>query len=326
MTRRRALITGITGQDGSYLAEFLAARGYEIFGVVRRPQDLSAIPATMLLGDLHKPATLTAAVYEAAPDELYHLAAPTFVPDSWEDPAATIAAIAGATAALLVAATSLRSSTRVYVANSSEIFGDSGESPQSETSPMRPRSPYGVAKLAAHGLVRTLRERTALHVTSGITFNHESPRRPEHFVTRKVTRGAAAIALGLQEELVLGDMRAVRDWSHARDVVRGAWLALQQDEPGDYVLSSGRGRTVEELANTALSCAGVDPQGRLRSDPALVRSREATLAVGDSALARARLGWEPEISFEEMIQEMVDADLKDLRLDMARHDEPASSA
>jgi GDPmannose 4,6-dehydratase len=199
------------------------------------------------------------------------------------------------------------------VASSSEIFGEAGVSPQDEDAPMRPRSPYGVAKLAAHGMVVALREQSGLFAVSGITYNHESPRRPERFLPRKVTRGAAAIALGLEDELVLGDLAAVRDWSHAADVVRGAWLALQADAPQDYILASGVGRTVGDLVAVAFAAAGVDPAGRVRVDPALVRAPEGTPPVGDPSRARRVLGWTPTIGFEAMIGEMVEADLAALR-------------
>ena len=311
---RRALVTGVTGQDGSYLAELLAAQGYEVVGMVRPGR--RAAPAGVdgvVEADLLDHDALIAAVEEARPDELYHLAAPTFVPASWDDPSEVVAAVAGATAALLAAARRTDPAMRVYVATSSEIFGDSGESPQSETSPMRPRTPYGVAKLAAHGLVGTFRERHGLFAVSGITYNHESPRRPAHFLPRKVTSGAARIALGLEETLALGDLGAVRDWSHAGDVVRGAWLALQAGEPRDYVLASGVGRTVRDLVAAAFAAAGISPEGRVTVDPAFLRPPEATPLVGDPSRARRELGWEPEHSFEATIAEMVRADLDALR-------------
>jgi len=315
----RALVTGITGQDGSYLAERLVAGGTDVTGTVRPGggtlhADLAGAGDRVRLvhADLLDPASLRAAVHGAHPHEIYHLAAPTFVPDSWEDPARTIAAIAGATGTLLAAARELDPAPRIYVACSSEVFGDAGESPQHEGSPMRPRSPYGVAKLAALGIARVMRERHELHVSVGITFNHESPRRPERFLPRKVTRAAAAIALGQQDELVLGDLHAVRDWCDARDVVRGAVLAVRHEEPGDYVFAGGVGRTVGDLVRTALAHAGVDPAGRVRTDPALVRPPEATPPVGDPTRARTVLGWRPEISFDQMIGEMVDADLAEL--------------
>jgi GDPmannose 4,6-dehydratase len=310
---RRALVTGVTGQDGSYLAELLLGRDYEVIGTVRGegarvPDGLAAVHA-----DLLDSASLRAAVRDARPHELYHLAAPTFVPDSWDDPADTMAAIAGATATLLAAAHDVDPTMRVWVATSSEIFGAATRSPQTESSAMHPRSPYGVAKLAAHGLVRAMREHHGLFACSGITYNHESPRRPEHFLPRKVTRGAAAIKLGLERELVLGDLDAVRDWSHAADVVRAAWLALQADRPDDYVVASGVGRSVRDLVTAAFSAVGLDWQAHVRVDSGLVRAPERVALVGDPARARERLGWVPERSFEDLVTEMVNADLAALR-------------
>lgn len=316
---RRALITGIGGQDGSYLTELLLAKGYEVVGMVREPADqpqpnLLGLDGsvTLLQGELLDPESLWSVIASAAPDELYHLAAPTFVPASWVDPTETIAAIPGATATLLAAAR--EHGFRLYVAASSEVFGDAGESPQHEGSPRRPISPYGVAKLAALGLVEVMRERHGLHASCGLLYNHESPRRPEHFLPRKVSRGAAAIALGHQETLELGDLGAVRDWCHAADVARAAWLMLQQDEPGDYVIASGRSRTVGDLVDAAFAAAGVSPDGRIVVNPAFVRPPEATLALGDPSRAAERLGWRAEIGFEAMIGEMVAADLAQLRV------------
>ncbi|MDP2709968.1 MAG: GDP-mannose 4,6-dehydratase [Solirubrobacteraceae bacterium] len=305
----RALITGITGQDGGYLCELLQAGGDEVLGLVR-PGTQSPVPAgvTTLAGDLADAESLRAAVLEAAPDELYHLAAPTFVPASWKDPVGTLTLVAGATATLLQAAREV-DGCRVLVASSGELFGAASVSPQNEDTPMRPRSPYGVAKLAAFGFVDTLRHKHGLHASSAIAYNHESPRRPERFLPRKVARGAAAIKLGLQDELVLGDLGAVRDWCHARDVVRGYRLMLQQDEPGDYVFAGGVGRTVGELVDAAFAVVGLDPQQYLKVDERLVRPSERTPPVGDITKARERLGWQPETSFQAMIEEMVQADL-----------------
>ena len=318
MSARRALITGIGGQDGSYPAELLLREGYEVWGMVREAVDaeqpnLVAIRSELELvqAELLEPETLRAAVARARPDELYHLAAPSFVPASWDDPTETVNAVAGATATFLAAAR--EHGTRLYVAASSEVFGDAGESPQREDSPMRPGSPYGVAKLAALGLVRTMRERHGVHASAGILYNHESPRRPPHFLPRKVTRGAAAIATGRQETLELGDLSAERDWCHAKDVARAAWLMLQQDEPGDYVVASGVARTVGELVEAAFSAAGIASDGRIVVNPAFVRPAEATPPLGDPSLAAARLGWRAEIGFEAMIAEMVEADLAALR-------------
>ncbi|HWC26996.1 MAG TPA: GDP-mannose 4,6-dehydratase [Solirubrobacteraceae bacterium] len=308
----RALITGITGQDGWYLSELLRGKGYDVVGLVR-PASQAPVPAAAatVQGDLGDRASLRAAVLETAPDELYHLAAPTFVPASWEDPAGTLELVAGATATLLQAAREVEGA-RVLVACSGEVFGAAGVSPQNEDTPMRPRSPYGVAKLAAYGLVDTLRRKHGLHASSAIAYNHESPRRPERFLPRKVSRAAAAIKLGLQDELSLGDLGAVRDWCHARDVVRGYWLMLQQDVPGDYVLAGGVGRTVGELVAAAFACVGLDPADHVRVDERHVRPSERTPPVGDTTRARERLGWEPETSFEAMIEEMVRADLDEL--------------
>jgi len=328
VARRRALITGISGQDGSYVAELLLREGYEVHGTVRAGGADGPAAAGQLAGavtvheaDLLQPQTLRAAVAAARPDEIYHLAAPTFVPASWEDPTESVNAVAGGTATMLACVRERAQAgeeVRMFVAASSEVFGDAGVSPQSEDAPMRPRSPYGVAKLAALGLVRTMRERHRLHVSAGILFNHESPRRPVHFLPRKVTRGAAAIALGLEDELVLGDLRAVRDWCHAADVARAAWLMLQQDEPGDYVVASGVARTVGDLVDAAFAAAGISPEGRIRVDPAFVRPPEATPPVGDPSLAREVLGWEPSRGFEAMIGEMVRTDMAGLHADAKR--------
>jgi GDPmannose 4,6-dehydratase len=265
----------------------------------------------MIHGDLADADSLRAAVLETAPDELYHLAAPTFVPASWKDPAGTLALVAGATATLLQAAREV-DRVRVVVAGSGEVFGAATHSPQTEQTPMRPRSPYGVAKVAAFGLVDVMRHKHGLHASTALAYNHESPRRPERFLPRKVARGAASIKLGLQDTLELGDLGAVRDWCHARDVVRGYWLMAQQDEPADVILAGGVGRTVRELAEVAFAVVGLDAEEHLRVDSRLVRPSERTPPVGDITLARELLGWEPETSFEEMIEEMVHSDLAQL--------------
>jgi len=322
MTGRRVLITGVTGQDGGYLAERLLADGDEVIGTARAPE--GALEAaglghldgrvTLLRADLLEPATIRRAVAEAAPDEIYHLAAPTFVPDSWDDPTEVTAAIATGTAALLAAAGTLASAPRVLVTSSSEIFGDAGVSPQSESAPMRPRSPYGVAKLAAHGLVGALRARHERFLVSAITFNHESPRRPLRFLPRKVSAGVAEIARGRAEHLVLGDLGAVRDWSDARDVVDGFVLALRHERPDDYVFGSGVGRTVGELVDAAFAAAGIarttpDGRDRVEVDPRFVRPPERWPPIADPAKAREQLGWRPRRGFEQMVGEMVAADL-----------------
>lgn len=322
----RALITGVTGQDGGYLAELLLSGGDEVVGVAREPRGalrdagLEHLEGRveLLQADLREPGGVRRAIAAARPDEIYHLAAPTFVPDSWEDATETMTAIAGGTAAVLAAAGALADGVRVLVASSSEIFGDAGVSPQAETSPMRPRTPYGIAKLAAHQLVGALRARHGRFLVSAIAYNHESPRRPAHFLPRKVSAGVAAIAAGAAETLTLGDLSAVRDWSHARDVVAGMVLALRHDEPGDYVLASGVGRTVEQLVDAAFAAADVerrvpDGEGGVRDrvvvDERFVRAPEPWPPVGDATKARTLLGWQPRTSFEQLVAELVEADL-----------------
>lgn len=342
---KRALITGVSGQDGSFLAELLLEKGYAVTGVVHatagqghREQGVKGrgaaeqgAPATevaaaaplgcsehlrgrieLVWGELLAPETLREAIERVRPQELYHLAAPSFVPASWERPGETVRAIAGSTAAILEAVRELDRSTRVFVSASGAIFGEAPESPQREDTPCRPITPYGVAKLTAHQLVGVMRRHDGLHASSGIVFNHESERRPERFVTRRITRAAAAISLGLQDELTLGDVTAVRDWSFAGDVVYGAWLMLQQEQPGDYVLASGVAHSVAELARAAFACVGLDAERHLRVDPALVRPSERVRSVGDPTRARERLGWAPRLDFEQLVQRMVAADLREL--------------
>jgi GDPmannose 4,6-dehydratase len=316
--RRRALITGLTGQDGSFLAESLLADGYEVAGLVR-DQDAGlgcaehlAGQVELVTGDLLAPASLAGAVRRLRPDELFHLAAPTFVPDSWQHPARTLSAITVATATLMEAIGEHSPDTRLLVAGSSEMFGDAPESPQRESTACRPRSPYATAKLAAHQLVGQLRERDGLFACSAILYNHESERRPESFVTHKITRAAAAIKLGRIDELRLGDTSATRDWSFAGDIMRGCRLMLARDQPGDYILASGTGHTVDEFLQTAFAHVGLDPAEFTRTDPTLVRGPERTKPIGDPGKARAQLGWEPTLSFEQLVARMVDADLREL--------------
>jgi GDPmannose 4,6-dehydratase len=315
-----ALITGITGQDGSFLAELLLEQGYRVTGLVRGGGERSLGCSEHLReqielarGDLLVPDSLRAAIERVRPAEIYHLAGPSFVPDSWQRPGETFSAIAGSAAAILQAVRDSAPRARVFVAASGAIFGDARESPQREDTPCRPTTPYAVAKLAAHELVGLMRTHDALHASSGILYNHESERRPEHFVTRRISRAVAAIALGLQDELTLGSLDAVRDWSFAGDIMRGAWLMLQQDEARDYVLASGVPRTVAELARTAFASVDLDFERYVRVDPALVRSPEATPSVGDPGRAHEQLGWEPQVSFEELVDRMVQADLRSLQ-------------
>jgi GDPmannose 4,6-dehydratase len=317
---RRALITGISGQDGSFLAELLLEKGYEVTGMVHGDPDERGLGCSEHLrehlelqgGDLLDPASLKAALEQAQPDELYHLAAPSFIPASWERPAETLQAIVGSTAVLLEAVRDSDLEVRMWVAASGAMFGDALESPQSESTPCRPTTPYAVAKLASHQLVGTLREHDGLYACSGITFNHESERRPERFVTRTVTRAAAQIKLGLADQVTLGDLQATRDWSFAGDVMRGAWLMLQQEQPEDFVLASGVAHTVEQLAQAAFACVGLEAERYVKVDPALVRAPERCVSVGDPSRALERLGWEPELSFEELVRRMVLADLREL--------------
>ncbi len=317
---RRALLTGLTGQDGSFLAEILLEKGYQVTGLVRRASrdwlgssEHLRGRVELIDGDLLEPESLVAAVTEARPHELYHLAAPSFVPHSWEQPARTLAAIGGSTAALLEGVRDHGHGTRVFVACSGVVFGATSESPQREDSPCWPQTPYAIAKLAAHALVQQLRAHDGIFACSGILYNHESERRPESFVSRKVTRAAAAIKLGLADELVLGDLSAVRDWSFAGDMMRGAWLMLQQDQPDDYILSSGTGHTVADLAQLAFAHVELGAEDHIRVDPDLVREPERTLLIGDPSRARHRLGWRPTLTFEQLIERMVDAELRSLQ-------------
>jgi GDPmannose 4,6-dehydratase len=318
---RRALITGITGQDGSFLAELLLEQGYAVTGIARggaQRNDLGCSEhlrtrVDVLDGDLLDPDSLRDALARARPDELYHLASPSFVPDSWQRPRETIEAIAGSTAVLLEAIRDEFHSTRAFVASSAAMFGDTTESPQNEDTPCAPRSPYAIAKLAAHRLAGAMREHDGLWVSCGILFNHESERGQPRLAARAATHAAARVKLGLADELRLGSPLAVRDWSFAGDAMRGAWLALQRERPDDYVLASGIGRTVSELARTAFACVGLDAERYIRIDPAQARAREPTPSVGDPSRARARLGWQPTLGFEQLVARMVDAELAALQ-------------
>jgi len=316
----RALITGIAGQDGSYLAELLLEKGYEVFGIVRssplgRHENLAAVrdDVTLLQGDLLDQMTLLDAISRSEPDELYNLAATSFVPASWRQPVMTAQFTAVGATAILEAIRITNPALRYYQASSSEIFGATTDSPQNEDTPFRPHNPYGVAKLYAHLMVTTYRRRYGLHASSGILYNHESPRRPAEFVTRKVTRGAAAIKLGLESELRLGNLDAQRDWSFAGDVVEAMWLMLQQETGGDYVVGSGVGHTVRELTQVAFGHVGLEAEDYVVVDPQFVRELDPTPLVGDTTLAREQLGWRPRTSFDELIGMMVEHDLAELR-------------
>jgi GDPmannose 4,6-dehydratase len=316
-SRRTALITGLAGQDGSFLAELLLDHGYEVLGTIRPGGGMGASEhlrerVEVVEAEILEPERLTRLVAEMQPAELYHLAAPSFVPASWEHPARTVAAIAGATAALLEAVRDHSPKTRVFIAASAAIFGEAPEVPQHEDTPCRPRNPYAVAKLAAHQLTGRMREHDGVFACSGILYNHESERRPESFAPRKIARAAAAIKLGRESEVALGTLEAVRDWSFAGDVVRAMWLMLQQDHPDDYVVASGVGHTVGELAERAFACVGLDAEDHIRVDRELARVADTMPLVGDPRRARERLGWEPTLSFEGLIERMVQADLRAL--------------
>lgn len=318
-TRRRALITGLSGQDGSFLAELLLQKGYEVVGLIR-PGGRASLGSSehlrgkvaIVTGDLVDHDSLMKAVAETEPDELYHLAAPSYVPASWRRPAHTIAAIAGATAALLEAVRDHSHTTRAFVASSGAMFGSAPESPQREDTLCRPETPYAAAKLAAHQLVGLMRDHTGIFACSGILYNHESERRPDSFVPRKITSAVAQIKLGLSKEVTLGDLDAVRDWSFAGDVVQGAWLALQADQPDDYILSSGVPHTVGQLAEVAFAHVGLNAHEHVRVDPNLVREPEPTQRVGDPSRARRQLRWTPTHNFDDLIARMVDADIRAL--------------
>jgi GDPmannose 4,6-dehydratase len=319
VANRRALITGVAGQDGSYLAELLLEKGYEVFGIVRGSPlapypNLDGVRRSIQLvqGDLLDQMTLLDAITRSEPDELYNLAATSFVPASWRQPVMTAQFTAVGVTSMLEAVRITYPELRIYQASTSEIFGATSESPQTEATRFVPHNPYAVAKLYGHLMVSTYRERYGMHASSGILFNHESPRRPPEFVTRKVTRTAAAIKLGLADELRLGDLEATRDWSYAGDVAEAMWLMLQQDRGDDYVVCSGVSRTVRELVDVAFGLVDVDPEPYVVVDPEFVRPRDPVPLVGDSSKARRQLGWEPRTTFEEMIEMMVEHDLREL--------------
>jgi GDPmannose 4,6-dehydratase len=317
---KRALITGIGGQDGSYLAELLLERGYAVAGLVRpgaaEYPNLEAVRdrIELLEADLLDERSLATALEAARPGEVFNLASPSFVPASWERPVTTGEFAAVGATSLLEAIRAVDPTIRFYQASSSEIFGEPRDSPQTERTPLDPVTPYGVAKAYAHFIVNSYRRQYGLFACSGILYNHESPRRPLDFLPRKVAHGAAAISLGRQDELVLGDLDARRDWGYAGDYVRAMWLMLQQDEPGDYVVASGDSHSVRELVQSAFAHVGLDWQQYIRVDPALQRgAAELHRLVGDASKARAGLRWQPEVGFEKLVQLLVEADLDRLR-------------
>lgn len=313
----RALITGITGQDGSYLAELLLKKGYDVIGMVRRSSTETydrikhiQKKVTLVQGDLLDQLSLISIVEHHKPDEIYNLAAQSFVPTSWDQPVLTGQFNALGVTKLLEAIKLVNRKIRFYQASSSEMFGKVRECPQVETTPFHPRSPYGVAKVYGHWITVNYRESYDLHANSGILFNHESPRRGLEFVTRKITDGVARIKLGLQEKLALGNLDAKRDWGFAGDYVEAMWLMLQPDTPRDFVISTGQTHSVEDFVRTAFEYADLDFKDYVVTDPRFVRPAEVDLLLGDSSLAKKALKWEPKVSFEELVQMMVDSDLK----------------
>jgi GDPmannose 4,6-dehydratase len=314
---KRALITGITGQDGSYLAEFLLEKGYEVHGMVRRSstetfQRLQGCrdDITLHTGDLLDQRSLVDVMRECEPHEIYNLAAMSFVAASWNQPVLTAEFSGVGATRMLEAMREVVPEARFYQASSSEMFGQVLEVPQTEKTPFYPRSPYGVAKVYGHFITVNYRESYDLFACSGILFNHESPRRGLEFVTRKVTHGAAAIKLGLQDKLGLGNLEAERDWGYAKDYVEAMWLMLQQDEPDDFVIATNETHSVRELVEVSFAHAGLEVDDHVYIDPKYFRPAEVEHLIGDPAKAKEQLGWEPRTSFEELVRLMVDSDLE----------------
>jgi len=312
----RALISGVTGQDGSYLAELLLEKGYEVWGMVRRSSTESYERIEHLRdrlrfvqADLLDQPSLVGALAAAQPEEVYNLAAQSFVPTSWTQPVLTAEYTAVGVTRMLEAIRQVDPAIRFYQASSSEMFGRVRETPQHELTPFHPRSPYGVAKAYGHYITVNYRESYGLFACSGILFNHESPRRGLEFVTRKVSNGVARIKLGLADELVLGNLDARRDWGFAGDYVDAMWRMLQQDEPEDYVVATGETNSVERLVDVAFAHAGLDRDAHVRTDPSLIRPAEVDLLIGDASRARERLGWSTSVDFEGLVKMMVDADI-----------------
>jgi GDPmannose 4,6-dehydratase len=321
--KRRALITGITGQDGSYLAELLLEQGYEVFGMVRRAstENFARIEhlrstVTLVQADLLDQLSLITVLQRIRPAEVYNLAAQSFVPTSWEQPMLTAEFNAVGVTRLLEAIRLVDRDIRFYQASSSEMFGKVREVPQTERTPFHPRSPYGVAKVYGHFITVNYRESYGLFACSGILFNHESPRRGKEFVTRKITDAVARIKLGQCGKLCLGNLAARRDWGYAKDYVHAMWLMLQQDEPDDYVVAMGEEHSVQEAAAIAFAHVGLDWRAYVREDRSLIRPAEVDHLIGDAAKARQRLGWRPTVGFQQLIEVMVDADLDLVRREM----------
>jgi len=317
MDRKKALITGITGQDGSYLSELLLEKGYDVYGMVRRASverfdriEHFQDKVNLVQGDLTDQSSLDEAVKTIQPDEVYNLAAQSFVPTSWNQPTLTGEVTGMGTTRLLESVRKIKPDARFYQASSSEMFGKVREVPQTEMTPFHPRSPYGVAKVYGHFITVNYRESYNIYACSGILFNHESPRRGLEFVTRKITHHVAKIKLGLTNELRLGNLDAKRDWGFAGDYVEAMWMMLQQREPDDYVISTGETHSVEEFVSLAFDHAGLDWKKYVVIDPKFMRPAEVDLLVGSPEKARKQLGWSPKVSFAELVKMMVDADMK----------------
>ena len=314
---KKALITGITGQDGSYLAEFLLEKGYEVYGMVRRAStenferiDHIRKDLKLIQGDLLDQLSLIKCLEDVLPDEIYNLAAQSFVPTSWSQPVLTGEFTAMGVTRLLEAMRMISPKAKFYQASSSEMYGKVLEVPQNEDTPFYPRSPYGVSKVYGHHITVNLRESYDLFAVSGILFNHESPRRGKEFVTRKITDGVAQIKMGLSKELRLGNLDAERDWGYAGDYVKAMWLMLQQEEPKDYVIATGETHSVKEFVEKAFAHVGLDWEEFVKIDPAFIRPAEVDQLLGDSSKARKELGWEREVSFDQLVHMMVDADIR----------------
>jgi len=323
MANKRALITGITGQDGSYLAEFLLEKGYDVYGMVRRTSTIHypriqhiQDQITLVQGDLMDQTSLTDAIREIQPVEVYNLAAQSFVPTSWNQPTFTGEITGLGVTRMLDAVRAVNPEIRFYQASSSEMFGKVREVPQSEETPFYPRSPYGVAKVYGHWITVNYRESYNMYTCSGILFNHESPRRGIEFVTRKVSYTVAKIKLGLADELRIGNLDAQRDWGFAGDYVQAMWMMLQQDKGDDYVVATGKTHTVERLLEVAFGCVDLDWKQYTVQDPKFMRPAEVDLLIGDPGKAHAKLGWEPAVTFEELIQMMVESDIDMLKKEM----------
>ncbi|HLX26515.1 MAG TPA: GDP-mannose 4,6-dehydratase [Candidatus Cybelea sp.] len=316
--QKTALITGITGQDGSYLAELLLREGYRVVGMTRRTstevhERIEHIVGDLQIvsGDLLDQSSMTSIINDFAPDEIYNLAAQSFVPASWSQPVLTGEFTALGVTRVLEAIRQVNPAIRLYQASSSEMFGNTPESPQNEKTAFYPRSPYGVAKVYAHWITVNYRESYDLYATSGICFNHESGRRGKEFVTRKISDGVARIKLGLAKELRLGNLDAHRDWGFAGDYVRAMWLMLQQNEPDDYVIATGKTHSVRDFLRVAFEAAGLGSyEPYVVIDPRFVRPAEVDRLIGDASKAKQKLGWEPEVSFEELVAMMVESDIK----------------